>query len=71
MRDLAKYTTMMHKQQEMMQPSIELRRRYLASAYAAQLRTEKATIEQHINTLQPGARRVFLRRRLDQLSGVR
>ena len=71
MRDLAKYTTMMHKQREMMQPSIELRRRYLASAYAAQLRTEKATIEQRINRLQPGARRVFARRQLNQLNGAR
>ena len=68
---LAQLTTMMHKQREMMQQSIELRRRYLASAYAAQLRTEKATIEQHINRLQPGMRRVFMRRRLDQLNGVR
>jgi hypothetical protein len=71
MRDLAKYTTMMHKQREMMQPSIDLRRRYLASVYAAQLRTEKGIIEQHINRLQPGVRRVFMRRRLEQLNGVK
>jgi hypothetical protein len=71
MRDLAQLTNMMHKQREMMQPSIELRRRFLASAYAAQLRTEKGTIEQHINRLQPGVRRVFMRRRLDQLNGVK
>ena len=71
MRDLAKYTTMIHKQREMMQPSIELRRRFLASAYAAQLRTEKGIIEQHINRLQPGLRRVFMRRRLEQLNGVK
>ncbi len=71
MRDLAQLTNMMHKQREMMQPSIELRRRYLASAYAAQLRTEKGTIEQHINRLQPGVRRVFMRRRLEQLNGVK
>ena len=71
MRDLAKYTTMIHKQREMMQPSIELRRRFLASAYATQLRTEKGTIEQHINRLQPGVRRVFMRRKLEQLNGVK
>ena len=71
MRDLAQLTNMMHKQREMMQPSIELRRRFLASAYAAQLRTEKGTIEQHINRLQPGVRRVFMRRRLEQLNGVK
>ena len=71
MRDLTQLTNMMHKQREMMQPSIELRRRFLASAYAAQLRTEKGIIEQHINKLQPGMRRVFMRRRLDQLNGVK
>ncbi len=71
MRDLAKYTTMIHKQRAMMQPSIDLRRRYLASVYAAQLRTEKGIIEGHINRLQPGARRVFMRRRLEQLNGVK
>jgi DNA-directed RNA polymerase specialized sigma24 family protein len=71
MRDLAQLTTMMRKRREMMQPSIELRRRYLASAYAAQLGTEKGIIEQHINRLQPGLRRVFMRRRLEQLNGVR
>ena len=71
MRDLAKYTTMMHKQREMMAPNIELRRRFLASAYATQLKTEKGIIEQHINRLQPGLRRVFMRRRLEQLNGVK
>jgi hypothetical protein len=71
MRDLAKYTTMIQKQREMMAPNIDLRRRYLASVYAAQVRTEKGMIEQHINRLQPGLRRVFMRRRLDQLNGVR
>jgi hypothetical protein len=56
----------------MMQPSIELRRRFLvASAYAAQLRTEKETIERHITKLQPGVRRVFMRHRLNQLNGVK
>ena len=71
MRDLAQLTNMIHKQREMMQPSIELRRRFLASAYATQVRTEKGIIEQHINRLQPGLRRVFMRRRLEQLNGVK
>ena len=71
MRDLAKYTTMIQKQREMMAPNIDLRRRYLASVYANQMRSEKNTIEQHINRLQPGLKRVFMRRRLDQLNGVR
>ena len=71
MPHLANLTNMMHKQRAQMQPSIELRRRFLASAYAAQLMTEKATIEQHINRLQPGMRRVFMRRRLEQLNVVK
>ena len=71
MRDLAKYTTMIHKQREMMAPNIELRRRFLASAYANQVRSEKGIIEGHINRLPPGLRRVFMRRRLEQLNGVR
>ena len=71
MRDLAKYTTMIHKQREMMAPNIELRRRFLASAYATQVKTEKEIIQQHLNRLQPGLRRVFMRRRLEQLNGVK
>ena len=71
MRDLAKYTAMIHKQREMMQPNIDLRRRFLASVYANQVRSEKNMIEQRINRLQPGLKRLFMSRRLDQLNGVR
>ena len=68
MRDLAQLTNMIHKQREMMQPSIELRRRFLASAYHAQLKNEKGKIASHIGRLQPGVRRVFMRRKLDHLN---
>jgi hypothetical protein len=70
-RHLEHLTYKLHKQREMMQPSIEFRRRFLASAYAAQLRTEKETIERNVARLHPGVRRVFMRRRLEQLNGVK
>ena len=67
-KHLANLTYRLHKQREMMAPSIELRRRFLASAYHAQLRNEKEMIASHIGRLQPGVRRVFMQRRLDHLN---
>ena len=69
-KHLANLTYRLHKQTEMMAPSIELRRRFLASAYHAQLRNEKDMIASHIGRLQPGVRRVFMQRRLDHLNKV-
>ncbi len=51
-----------------MAPSIEMRRRFLTSAFQAQLFNEKEMIVSHIDQLQPGVRRVFMQRRLDQLN---
>ncbi len=68
-RHPANLTYRLHKQrQERMAPSIELRRRFLTSAYQAQLRNEKEMIASHIGRLQPGVRRVFMQRRLEQLT---
>ena len=68
-RHFANLTYRLHKaRQERMAPSIELRRRFLTSACQAQLRNEKEMIASHIGRLQPGVRRVFMKRRLDQLN---
>ncbi len=68
-RHRASLTYRLHKaRQERMAPSIELRRRFLASACHAHLQNEKEMIASHIDRLQPGVRRVFMERRLDQLS---
>ena len=68
-RHLANLTYRLHKQRlERLAPSIELRRRFLTSAFHAQLRNEKEMITSHIGKLQPGVRRVFVQRRLDELN---
>ena len=66
---LARITYRLHQQREThLQPSIELRKRYLEKAYAAQLRSEKEMIQGHIHKMQPGVGKVFLMQRLAQLS---
>ena len=70
-RHLANLTYRLHKQrQERKAPSIELRRRFLTSAFHAQLRNEKDMIASHLGKLQPGVRRVFMQRRLEEINKV-
>ena len=52
-----------HKQRENMQPSIDLRRRFLAAAVQNQLKNEHALIERHVTKLQPALRTVYMRHR--------
>ena len=65
---LANITYRLHQQRLKMQPSIELRRRFLTKAYHDQIRSEKENIASHIGRLQPGVRRAFMQVRLHQLN---
>ncbi len=68
-RRFANLTYRLHTaRQERMAPSFELRHRFRASAFQAQLRNEKEMIATKIGRLQPGVRRVFMERRLGQLN---
>ena len=64
----AKLVFKLHEQRDKLAPSIEYRRRYLQNMFNAQVRAEKESILSHINKLQPGLRRAFLRDRLEQLN---
>ena len=61
----------LHEQRERLAPSIEMRRRFLAKAFASQVQVEKDMIASHINKLQPGVRRALLAGRLEQLNAMR
>jgi hypothetical protein len=65
---LGKLTFKLHEQRDRLAPSTELRRKYLEASYHTQLRGEKAMIQSRIDRLTPGARRVFLMSRLEQLN---
>ena len=54
----------LHDQREKLAPSLELRRAHLTSAFHAQIRAEKDSIQGFIGRLQPGVRRVYLQNRL-------
>ena len=66
-RDLQRILYRLHDQREKLAPSLELRRQHLTSAFHAQIRAEKDNIEGFISRLQPGARRVYLKNRLELL----
>ena len=66
-RDLQRILYRLHDQREKLAPSLELRRQHLTSAFHGQIRAEKKNIEGFISRLQPGARRVYLKNRLELL----
>ncbi len=61
---LAHITHRLRQQQLQMAPSAEMKRRFLAKVFHAQLRSEKEAISSHIGGLQPGVHP------LDQLGHV-
>ncbi len=65
---LNKMTFKLHEQREKLAPSLELRRKYIESAYLNQIRGEKEMIQSRIKRLSPGVRKVFLASRLQKLN---
>lgn len=69
-KHLQQLTYRLHEARQLLQPSIELRRRFLTKAFHAQLRSEKDNIESHIQRMQPGIRKAYLQKRLEQLKDL-
>ena len=67
-KHLANLTYRLHDARAKLQPSLELRRHFLTKAFHAQIRAEKENIQSHLDRLQPGVRKLFLVRRLEQLN---
>ena len=65
---LNKLTFQLHDQRDRLAPSLELRRKYIESAYLNQIRGEKEMIQSRIDRLSPGVRKVFLASRLQKLN---
>ncbi len=61
-------TFKLHDQREKLAPSLELRRKYIESAYLNQIRGEKEMIQSRIDRLSPGVRKAFLASRLQKLN---
>ena len=66
-RRLQHLTYRLHEQRHLLQPSVVLRKAFLAKAFHAQLKSEKEGIESHTQRMQPGVRKAFLRKRMDFL----
>ncbi len=67
---LNKMTFKLHEQRERLTPSLELRRKYIETAYLNQIRGEKEMIQSRIDRLSPGVRKVFLASRLEKLNAA-
>lgn len=59
-----------HEQRHKAHESLELRRRYIEATHAEQIAREKHMIQSHMDRIQPGARRVFLKARLEKLNAM-
>ena len=57
----------LHEQRSRSTELIEMRKRYLEAAYAAQCDSDKKLLMSRIVQLQPGLQRAFLRARLEKL----
>ena len=67
---LNKLTFKLHEQRDKMTPSLELRRKYIETAYLNQIRGEKEMIQSRIDRLSPGVRKTFLASRLQKLNAA-
>ena len=67
---LNKLTFKLHEQRDKMTPSLELRRKYIETAYLNQMRGEKEMIQSRIDRLSPGVRKTFLASRLQKLNAA-
>jgi len=66
--NLQQITWRLHQARERLQPSIELRRKYLMTVQHQQLAGERADIQHYIGSVSPGVRRAYLQRRLTELN---
>ena len=66
--NLKRITYRLHEQRAKLAPSLMLRRNYLAATHLGQIQSEKDAIVGHIDRLQPGVRKEYLRHRLERLS---
>ena len=58
----------LHEQRSRMTESIELRKKYLEAAYAAQIDSDKKLLQSQIHRLHPSLQRAFLQARLEKLN---
>ena len=63
-----RFVEVMHRRREAMQPSLDLRKKYLEGTVAQQQRVERDAIMGRIFRLQPGPRKAFLAARLEALN---
>ena len=63
-----RFVEVLHRRREAMQPSLDLRKRYLEATTAEQQRIERNAIMGRIFRLQPGPRKAFLAARLEALN---
>ena len=54
---LAKLVYKLHDQRAKLEPSVELRRKYLLATFAAQVQSEKDAVRSHLERMSPGIRR--------------
>ena len=66
--NLERITYRLHEQRAKLAPSLMLRKNYLEATHLGQIQSEKDAIVGHINKLQPGVRREYLRRRMEWLN---
>ena len=66
--NLERITYRLHDQRAKLAPSLMLRRNYLAATHLGQIQSEKDAIVGHIDRLQPGLRREYLKHRLERLN---
>jgi len=66
--NLERITYRLHEQRAKLAPSLMLRRNYLAATHLGQIQSEKDSIVGHIDRLQPGVRKEYLRHRLERLN---
>jgi len=58
----------LHEQRGRISELTEMRKRYLESAYAAQIDSDRKLLQSHIQHLQPALQRRFLQIRLEKLN---
>ena len=65
---MRQFLEMMHRRQEALEPSLDLRQKYLEATTAQQQRVERDAVMSRIFHLQPGPRKAFMAARLEALN---
>ena len=58
----------LHEQRGRVSELMEMRKKYLEAAYAAQIDSDRKLLQSRIQRLQPSVQRVFLKARLEKLN---